>query len=922
MRRFAAALVLFLAANAFAADGVEEYLNGLDAIEAGKFEDAASGFQKAIDADDENADFRIAYGVALTLGEKLPEAEKALNRALKLSNNADEARLWLATCIAMQGDFTRGTDIYPFAIARNEYVNEIRRMSHEYGQAAFALETAKRNGNNQWDVEYANQELAKRDKLRPTFPRFGASFAQKMKSKLPANQRRAPSQASEGRTVSDALVARIKANVEKQDYAAALRDLNPLLAGNLNDPQLLAYHGICTLNVGAPEIARRQLTRAIYLFPLEADLYAYRAVAAAQTGDSARASSDLQTAKALGSKSAGIAEVAISAAPRAQGAPAELLTGLFEAARAGEPYPSLVAKATNLILAQNAVRRRLDETYTDQLRDHQLAVTQNPNDATRLAGFAAFLYDNAVAPRGEAVELRADWRPYRPVDDAMLQRELDRALALADKALAIDAGNVSAMITKAAVLVNRLQLADAERFLNTALAAAPTEPRLLQLFAEVADRAAAAKQAQANALRTPTTWEDTLYIYTRYPSPAERAAADQLEAQANRLWTMAREALNQAIAQAGNSAEGAYLQAVLSRREGRGDAALVSARRAVELEPQNLRYLDMVTTLLAQSGQKVEALLSQAVASNLVHSTAGPALKCVWFSLPRTKFKTSREYLATATKCDAADPRIAAYYGAVAGADEKADIAATWYAVACALYEADARLEGVSTDSKVPAPLRADVAATMMNVNLRAIALLRATRPQDAERLARSNLAMEPRIDSSTMYTPVPASMLPDIDADRIPVPSADHPGYLLSVSRLELGKVLLANRKYDEAIAQLNAVQSYREKVPPTVDAGATRMNLPIAASRIYVLSALLAKGDDQAAMDQVRYLGRPSGLDQETMAEYQRVVAVIEQKRQGQRQAEDDAAIRRQQEAMDAAMRERQKQIEEIERRRRRPN
>ncbi len=73
------------------------------------------------------------------------------------------------------------------------------------------------------------------------------------------------------------------------------------------------------------------------------------------------------------------------------------------------------------------------------------------------------------------------------------------------------------------------------------------------------------------------------------------------------------------------------------------DTALTSAKKAVELSTTNLEYRDMVTTLLAQTGQRVEALMSQAEATNLVQSTAGPMLKCVWLSLPRTKFKTSRE---------------------------------------------------------------------------------------------------------------------------------------------------------------------------------------------------------------------------------------------------------------------------------------
>ncbi len=919
-----AAVISLLTQASFAVSPAELYLAGLDALEAGKFIDAAGQFEKAIDEDDENADFRIAYGVALTLAEKLPEAEKALNRAIKLSNNADEARLWLATALAMQGNFDKGTEIYPFAIARNEYVNNIRRMSHAYGQGAFAVATAERNGNNQADLDYARQELAKRDGLRAGFVQLATSYSQRMKSKLPAGQRGAGQRgivpAQEAQAVSDALMARIKVSVDRGDYAEALRDINPLLAGNADNTQLIIYHGLCTLNLGAPEIARRQFTRALYAIPLDPELHALRAVAAAQTGDQRRAALDLAVAEALGATRAGWAREQIAAAPREAGEPAALLQAMFDAAKSGAAYPELIDQATRLTLAQNARRLRLDEDYTDKKRDLQKAVNENPKDAARLAAFAAFLYDNAVSPRGEAVELRAPWRPYRAVDEAMVAAELTRSLNIANEALAVDDGNVSAMITKAAVLVQRMQLGDADSFLKKALSLAPTEPRLLRLFAEVADRAAAAKQAQASSLRTPTTWEDTLYIYTRYPSAADRAAADQLEAQANQLWAMARDALRQAVEQARTPADAAFFRAVMDRRDGRVDQALASARNAVELAPTNLEYLDMLSTLLVQTGQKVEALLNQARATNLIHSTAGPALKCVWFSLPRTKFKTSREYLAQASVFDAADPRIAAYYGAVAGADDKTDVAAAWYSVACAIYEARARFEGVSTDSKQPAPLRVDVAATMMNVNLRAITLLRATRPQDAQVLALANLGMEQRIDASALFAPVPASMLPDVDADQIPVPLADSVGYMLSVTRLELGRVLMRLKRYDEAVAQLEKVQSYREKVPPTVDAG-SKMQYPIKAASIWRISAILASGNRTKAAEQFRYVGRPVGVDEETKQEYQRISAIVAQSSADDQARQDEEALRQQQQMLDEAMRERQRRIEEAERARRRP-
>src|SRR5690606_31048326 len=140
--------------------------------------------------------------------------------------------------------------------------------------------------NNKWDVEYAQQQLAAREPLRKLFPRFGAAFSRKMKAKLPAAQQRVARPGDQQPSpIGEALLARIQANIDKGDWAAAMRDINPRLGGNPRDPQLLTWHALCSLELGAPEIARRQLTRALYARPLDGELYALRAAAAAATGD-------------------------------------------------------------------------------------------------------------------------------------------------------------------------------------------------------------------------------------------------------------------------------------------------------------------------------------------------------------------------------------------------------------------------------------------------------------------------------------------------------------------------------------------------------------------------------------------------------------------------------------------------------------
>src|SRR5690348_2008543 len=101
-----------LPAVAPAADGprgLADYLDGLDALEAANWPAAAAALDRAVQADEDNAGYYTARGVARTLGGRLREAATDLSRARRLKDRNEPARLWLAAVVAMQGDFTRDT---------------------------------------------------------------------------------------------------------------------------------------------------------------------------------------------------------------------------------------------------------------------------------------------------------------------------------------------------------------------------------------------------------------------------------------------------------------------------------------------------------------------------------------------------------------------------------------------------------------------------------------------------------------------------------------------------------------------------------------------------------------------------------------------------------------------------------------------
>src|SRR5262249_9448843 len=155
---------------------------------------------RAIEADDENPDFHTAWGVALTLAEKFPQAIRELQRSLRLRPGHRETRLWLGVAYRMSGDvakgasnFTHGGDV-PADYASFVY-NE---MAMEYWRGV-----VKRMGGK-----------TGRDK----FARAGATFAKRAKG--------GASTATPELTSS--LLSRARERVRKGDYRGALADLDAL----------------------------------------------------------------------------------------------------------------------------------------------------------------------------------------------------------------------------------------------------------------------------------------------------------------------------------------------------------------------------------------------------------------------------------------------------------------------------------------------------------------------------------------------------------------------------------------------------------------------------------------------------------------------------------------------------------------------
>ena len=91
-------------ARAADADGQKDFLRGLDALQKQQWKDAATAFAAAIDADDENAQYHTASGIASMMAGDLKTAKREFNRSLKLDPKDEVTQRWAAGYYRFIGD--------------------------------------------------------------------------------------------------------------------------------------------------------------------------------------------------------------------------------------------------------------------------------------------------------------------------------------------------------------------------------------------------------------------------------------------------------------------------------------------------------------------------------------------------------------------------------------------------------------------------------------------------------------------------------------------------------------------------------------------------------------------------------------------------------------------------------------------------
>jgi len=891
-------LLLLAAAPCLAAppsEGSAAYLEGLDALAAAKWSDAAAAFGKAARADEENADYYAARGVAQVLAEQFAKALPDLQRAQRLNPDLWEAKLWICAAYYMSGDASTGSQYVthgpsgPGAAARSDL-----DYSAWVYQVGIGYWNCLRGGTATISEGGKTVKLTREALVAQEFPRLGVAFAARRRG-------------AAGGGLAEAIYTRAMALMNRDEYAATLKQLEPLLEASPNEPRYLALQAGCLLELKDYSGARRLWTRLLTTNLLAGNPdqpagYLQRARAAAAMGDARRARADLDVARSLGVAAPQSVRDEIEkglAASKGSADPQALAAALDQAVRSNRPWAEQVGAALALEKAAGAARLRCDEAYQDRLRVLGAAVADRPKDADRLVAFAKYLYDSCDPPRDDAEPRKAPLL-YRNQPGGGRQREVARAEELVDRALQAKPDHIGALGLKAAILYSWLKFGDAKPVLEKALALKPNNPELLQQMA--IDLGYAAGAVKTNALLTrgsavtvttdryPNAGTGTVTVVTRTTVDHEAIArADELDRQADELSQLTEDYTQKALKASAGTPQGFYFKGWLAQNGGDLPAAKDALAEAVRLKPDFQTAWYLLAGVCRRMGLDDEAAAARAAADNLAQTTAVAWLIAAQSDMRHMKLKSARQVLARARQTDPADARIEAYLGASDLADGKPADSLGHLRAALAIEAAREQLHGRTLAAESPLPLEADDIGLAVAVRLRTgAAILQQGDPDQAAAEFQAAVSLLEAMPEADRAAVVPRSYLPNPNWDPKVQPAVDTAARLLIRARAGLPYCGWA-RQYHTPEDAAAAAQAYTHWMLDFYADHADPDGLCRSVASLGLAELYLKKGD--AATAAKVYHREVSGVPQDLWDAMQRVQSQVDAQQNAVRHQAENA-------------------------------
>ncbi len=855
------------------------YIEGLDALNEGRWSDAVSAFSRALDLSGDDPDIVLARGVANTLAEEFPRALKDFDRAKRLGYRGREPELWTYVTEAMSGLVAipdhvlgagpRGVPSGPIVVLIPGHIAQGHDdYTTEYG--SFILyKVGQAYQNHRLPVDQGGTGKpggTKSPEMREAMLKAGQLFAER-------NYRR-PELAS----VS---VSRAKQTSGSAIAQGSLAHVERALAASPGNPDAHYQAALAWLEAGRPASARKEFTIALTQKTDLADAYAGRATAAARLGDENRMNADLAVYKKGGWFSTRSPRSAVEnelSSTKVKGTPESLLKDLQDAARSGKPQDELTAIASRLHRAMGEQRRRYDEIYQDRVRVLEDAVRDNPKNQDKLVDLATYLVEEADN-RGEKVEPRRELQTYR--FQVSREKELQRAIQLSDQALALNGKHVAAMMQKALALTALKQYNEADKLADHALELAGNNPDALRLYAkframranQMSAEAAGLRQERCSSSSHEETRSDGVYRVTATtcypPSQADLNRAAQLDVLAAELRRRARAAMEKAASVTKGTVDGFLILADLALWDGKTAEAQGYLEQAVKLDPKSLEAQERLVQHYAQSGQQEKAEEQRLIAANLIQTTAAPLLRLAWNRTEKTAWQGARDYLTRASQVDPEDARIPAYLGVVLEGDDKTEEAAAAYRTALALEEARLQLDEPATKKDKPAGRDALDFGLAIQTRFH-LARLAGQAKNQAEMLAhyQAVLGYEQRMnrgfESRQMFT----AMWPDQRSEKgALVMAPKNAATLVADAHLRTGKLLSAMGRHDESIEHIRAAAMFgpmKMAGMPQIGNAHGDTNFggiakeSAAEAQLALAKELVAKGDVKGAQEALWEVGR----------------------------------------------------------------
>ena len=867
-------------AAALSSKSLTPYIEGLDALNEGRWAAAVAAFSRALDQSGDDPNILLARGVAQTLAEDFPRAQKDLSRAQRLGLTGREAQLWIYATEAMSGIIVvpdhalgggpRGVPSgrpavvsIPGHIAQgqDDYTSEygsfiVYRLAMEYQKYRLPRDSG---GSG-------NPDGIKSPQMRQAMLKAGQLFAEK--------QYRRPELASLN-------VSRAKQAAGGTAADGPLAHVERALVSNPGDADAHYEAGKAWLDAGRPSSARKEFTIALTLKPDFPEAYLGRATAAARLGDVKRMEADLSLYKKEGWLSTRSTRSSVEEelnGTRVNASVESVLKELQEAARGDKPMDYLIAIASKLHRAMGPQRLRYDEWYQEHLRTLDESVRENPKSADKLVSLATYLFEEADN-RGEKVEPRRELQLYRFQESR--EKDLQRVIQIADRALALNATHVGAMMQKALALTALKQYHQADTLADQALNLSGNNPDALRLYAkfralranQLSNEAAGLRQERCSSSSHDDQRSDGVYRVTTTtcypPSQQDLNRAAQLDAMAAELRRRAKAALETAAKVTKGTVDGYLILADIALWDGKTGEAQGYLEQAVKLAPKSLEAHDRLVQHYAQTGQQDKAEEQRLIAANLVQTTVAPLLRQAWKRMEKTAWQGAKEYLARAYPIDPEDARIPAYLGVIHEGDDKFDEAAGYYRVALALEESRLQLDELKGDAG--SSLGRDAMEFGLAIQGRFhLARLAEQTGRQAEALGhyQAVLGYEKRMqrgfESRQMFT----AMWPDQPpAKGAVVMAPNNAATLVADAHLKTGKLLAAMGQHDESVQHFKTAAQYgplRMAGMPQIGNGRGDSNFgglasaPAAEAQFYLAKELMAKGDLEGAQQALYEVSR----------------------------------------------------------------